>query len=239
MPEAVSSISDQVAAILAAAEQTAAQLRAEAEERLKARIAEADRAAENRVSAAEEEAAEIVRAAHEEATRIARDTVARAQAEADRIRMEASEAKEKATSEALEIVARAQENAEATTREATEAALKTRSEADERAREMIREARDVSGDVRADGVELADHVRQLGDSLRRNAERLLNDVQAVHSTYLAKIDKVDPSRSKLRAVDAGVSGRAGDRRARARDVVAGSGDELDVPEFIPRAPGSA
>src|SRR3984957_12913912 len=185
MPESGSSVSEQVAAILTAAEQTAAQLRAEAEVRLKARIAEADRAADNRVKAAEEEAAEIVRVAHDEATRVARDTVARAQAEADRIRMEASDAKEKATSEALEIVARAQENADQTLSEATEAALKTRSEADSKARELIRETREVSGNVRGDGVELADHVKQLGDSLRRNAERLLNDVQGVHSTYLS------------------------------------------------------
>jgi vacuolar-type H+-ATPase subunit H len=234
MPQAGSSVSDQVAAILAAAEQTAEQLRAEAEARLKSRIAEADRAAENRVSAAEEEAAEIVRVAHDEATRVARDTVARAQAEADRIRMEASDAKEKATSEALEIVARAQENADQTLSEATEAALKTRSEADSKARELIRETREVSGSVRGDGVELADHVKQLGDSLRRNAERLLNDVQAVHSTYLSQIDKVDPERTHLRTSPSASGGRASDRRPRGRG--ADSGDDLDVPEFIPRGP---
>jgi vacuolar-type H+-ATPase subunit H len=233
MSEAGSSVSDQVAAILAAAEQTAEQLRAEAEARLKSRIAEADRAAENRVSAAEEEAAEIVRVAHDEATQVARDTVARAQAEADRIRMEAGEAREKATSEALEIVARAQENADQTLSEATEAALKTRSEADGKARELMRETRDVSGTVRGDGVELADHVKQLGDSLRRNAERLLNDVQAVHSTYLSQIDKVDPARSQLRSLPSSSGGRSGERRPRGRDD---SGDELDVPEFIPRGP---
>jgi vacuolar-type H+-ATPase subunit H len=233
MAQSGNSVSAQVAAILAAAEETAQQLRAEAEERLRARIAEADRAAENRVRAAEEEAAEIVRAARDEATGVARDTVARAQAEADRIRMEAIEAREKATSEALEIVARAQENADETLREASEAALKTRSEADAKAREMIREAREVSGNVRADGAELAQHVKQLGDSLRRNAERLLGDVQGVHSTYLAQIDKVDPERTHLptpgsgrRAADAG--------RSRGRDL-AGS-DDLDVPEFIPRGP---
>jgi vacuolar-type H+-ATPase subunit H len=233
MSEAGSSVSDQVAAILAAAEQTAEQLRAEAEARLESRIAEADRAAENRVSAAEEEAAEIVRVAHDEATSVARDTVARAQAEADRIRMEAGEAREKATSEALEIVARAQENADQTLSEATEAALKTRSEADSKARELMREARDVSGNVRGDGVELADHVKQLGDSLRRNAERLLNDVQAVHSTYLSQIDKVDPARSQLRSLPS-AGGRSTSTRGRSRE--GDPGDDLDVPEFIPRGP---
>src|ERR1700728_2050766 len=105
MPEGGSSVSDQVAAILTAAETTAEQLRDEAEQRLRSRIAEADRAAENRIKAAEEEASEIVRAAHEEAVQVTRDTVARAQAEADRIRMEADEIKAKATGEAQAIVA--------------------------------------------------------------------------------------------------------------------------------------
>jgi vacuolar-type H+-ATPase subunit H len=146
--------------------------------------------------------------------------------------MQASEAKEKATSEALEIVARAQENADSTLAEASAAALKTRAEADEKARELMRSARDISGDVRADGVELADHVKQLGDSLRRNAERLLNDVQAVHSTYLDKIDRVDPSRSKLRTLNSGSGRRSGERSSRGREGE--SGDDLDVPEFIPR-----
>ena len=108
--------------------------------------------------------------------------------------------------------------------------MKTRSEADERARELMSEARQVSSDVRAGGTQLADHVRQLGDSLRSNAERLLRDVQAVHSAYLGEIDKVDPSRARLNALESSAGGRGG----RARD--GGSSDDLDVPEFIPRGP---
>jgi hypothetical protein len=87
--------------------------------------------------------------------------------------------------------------------------------------------------VRGDGAELADNVRQLGESLRRNAERLLNDVQAVHSTHLAQIDKVDPERTHLRTMPS-AGGRSGDRRARGRGP--DPGDDLDVPEFIPRGP---
>src|ERR1700744_3135663 len=146
MSEGGSSVSDQVAAILTAAETTAEQVRAEAEERLRARTAEADRAAENRIKAAEEEAGGIVRAAHDDATRIARDTGARAQAEADRIRMDAEEIKTKATGEVLEVVERPQENADEAIRGASDAALKTRSEADDKARELMREARQVAGD---------------------------------------------------------------------------------------------
>ena len=149
--------------------------------------------------------------------------------------MEADEAKNKATSEALEIVARAQENADETIREAADAALKTRSEADEKARELMREARQVAGDVRADGARArgATSVSWVM-SLRNNAERLLHDVQGVHSTFLSQIDKVDPSRSQLRGLQAGSGRRSSTGAGRLREADSDAGDDLDVPEFIPR-----
>ena len=61
---------ERVAAIVAAAEETAERLRLETEERARDRIAEAQRAADNRVRAAEEEAADAVRLAQTEATRL-------------------------------------------------------------------------------------------------------------------------------------------------------------------------
>lgn len=221
------SVSDQVAAIIAAAEQTAAELRDEAEARLRARIDEANRAAENRVKAAEDEAAEIVRAAHEDASRIGRDAVARAQSEADRIRMQAEEIKTTATGEALAVVARAQENAD-----------KVLSDANERARVMLRDARVIAGDIRTDGLTVVQNVRELGDSLRSNAERLLRDIQGVHATYLKAIDKVDPERSSMPrgsgsrgAAFGGGSGSGGPGPGAGREI---ADDDLDVPEFIPR-----
>jgi hypothetical protein len=93
----------------------------------------------------------------------------------------------------------------------------------------MREARQTAGDVRDDGAELADHVKQLGNSLRSNADRLLHDIQAVHSTFLAQIDKVDPSRTALNQAMRGSARHTSDRSR-----VNGEDDELDVPEFIPR-----
>jgi len=66
-------VSERVAAIIAAAEQTAEGLRKEAEERARERIAEADRAAEHRIRAAEDQAAEIRDAAEARAHEIVRE----------------------------------------------------------------------------------------------------------------------------------------------------------------------
>jgi vacuolar-type H+-ATPase subunit H len=221
------SVSDQVAAILRAAEESAEQIRQEAETRLRARIAEADRAAENRVKAAEDEAAEIIRGARGDAENIRKDAVARAQSEADRVRMEADELKENATSEALAIVARAQENAD-----------ETLTDAHERAREMLSDARLIAGEVQADGQLLASQVRELGDSMRSNADRLLRDVQAVHSTFLAQVDKLDPSRSALGPGPTRTNSRSSTPRggtSATSTPTRAPGEDLEVPEFIPRA----
>ena len=74
----------------------------------------------------------------------------------------------------------------------------------------------------------------MSNSLRSNAERLLGDVQRVHSRLVAQIERVE------RATGAGGGGRSGARR-RSRDESPDSpgprppvsDDGLDVPEFIP------
>jgi vacuolar-type H+-ATPase subunit H len=250
------SVHQRVAEIIAAAERTAEELRDEAESRVRARIAEGERAAQNRVKAAEDEATDLVKwakeeaersrsSAREEAARVvaeaegqARDIVAQAQAAADRILMEASEAKTAATGEALAIIARAQENADQTLREASDAAVKTRAESDEKARELLRGARETAGAVKGDGMEVVGNLRELGDSLRSNAERLLRDVQAIHSNMLAQIDRVDPERASQLRDNAGGRSRSGtsERARRTPPAAARSVEEpLDVPEFIPPA----
>ena len=50
-----------------------------------------------------------------------------------------------------------------------------------RARDVLRDARTAAGDVRTEGLEIVDNLREMGDSLRSNAERLLRDVQMIHS----------------------------------------------------------
>ena len=66
-------VSEQVAAIIAAAEQTAQALSEQAERRARERIAEADRAAEHRLKAAEADAQEIRRTAEARAEDIVRE----------------------------------------------------------------------------------------------------------------------------------------------------------------------
>jgi vacuolar-type H+-ATPase subunit H len=242
-------VHDRVGGIIEAAEAAAERLRLQTEESVRDRIAEGQRAAENRVQAAEEESADIVRWAHEEAARLrdsgrseaaqakaeatgeALTVVARAQDQAEIIRAEAAAAKTQATSEALAIVARAQDSADETLAEANGAATKAKTEAETRSRELLREARITAGDVRTEGLELVENLRQMGDSLRSNAERLLRDVQMIHSRMVAQIDRADGG--------AGATGVPGSsRRApdRGRSVMPGplaDGEVIEVPEFIP------
>jgi cell division septum initiation protein DivIVA len=66
-------VSEQVGAIVAAAERTAEELRAQADRLARKRTAEADRAAQERVSAAVTEAAEITTEARQQAEEILRE----------------------------------------------------------------------------------------------------------------------------------------------------------------------
>jgi cell division septum initiation protein DivIVA len=229
-----SGVDQRVAAILSAAEDAAEEIRRKAEQAMQERIAEGVRAAEHRVRAAEDEAAEIVAAARQDAARVreaaemdarrvveeatsrGRDEVARAHAEADRVRMEAGEAREQATGEALAVIARAQSEAERIQREA-----------EAKARELLKVARTAAGDVSIDGTQIVADLRELGDSLRSNAARLLRDVQALHSAMVASIDRVDPEHQHAPPVSALRGAAAGGAVRRSIDP------GLDVPEFIP------
>ena len=210
---------ERVASIVSAAEQAAERIRQQAEQRMDARIAEGERAANNRVLAAEEEAAEIVKWAQEEAARL-RET---GQAEAEK-------AVAQATSEAGQIIATAQESAQQTVSEANEAAAKLRADADERARAVWlawRDARTAASDARSEGLELVGNLREMGDSLRSNAERLLHDIQTIHSRMIAQIDRADGGAGRA-AAGSGTGARSLLPRDSAEEEV------LDVAEFIPR-----
>ncbi len=214
---------DRVQSIIAAAEEAAEQLRDEAEERLNARIAEGERAASYRVAAAEDEAREILELARAEAERLTR--AAHEQAEQERTT---------ATGEALSVVAKATEEAQTLITEATEAAERNRHEAEEYTRELLSDARFTAMTVRDEGLELVTNLRQMGDSLRANAERLLRDVQSVHSHMVARIDRAEGN-GKLPLQPRAGSGepaRSGTRRT--LDAAPDQGDLPDVPEFIPR-----
>ncbi len=223
---AASAAAQQVASIIEAAERTAEQIRAEAEKQVRQRIAEVQRAAENQVSAAEEEAEEILASAREEATRI------RAEAKA-----EAEQAVAKATDQGLEIMGRAGDDAEQTRAEAA----KEREETAWRAKELMRDASETAAGVDREAVHAVGNLRELGDSLRANAERLLKDVQTVHARMVAQIERVEaaagtatPARRSPRDGAGRSAGSGAERSGRARRPSPSDGDdELDVPEFLP------
>ncbi len=79
-----------------------------------------------------------------------------------------------------------------------------------------------------DGAEVSQNLRDLSASMRTNAERLLRDVRLTHGSMTARLDQAVPG------------GSAGSPRkdtslphARRRDHDE-PGDDLDVPEFMPR-----
>lgn len=193
-----------VAQIMRAAEEAAAELRMEAERRADARIAEATRAADMRVTAAEEEAAEILAEAQRQAT-VLHET---ATGEAARLR-------EEAAAQAARIVEEANQQASENQRIAEVFAKETRENAAQDARKQVSRARELAGEVLADGSEMSHNLRQLSESLRRNAETILLDVQRAHRAMTAALE------------DAGYDvPHAG---SRGTDPASG-----DVPEFIPR-----
>jgi hypothetical protein len=201
---------DRVGTIVAAAEQAAEQIRVRTEGRVRDRIAEADRAADYRVRAAESEALEIVKNALEQA----------------------EQSKTVATSEALRIVTKAREEAEATKTASTSQAAST-TKAKAQSREILGEARVVAADVRSEGMELVQNLREMGNSLRSNAELLLRDIQAVHSRMVSELDRVDGGGGQItppRAID---RESRPSRRPRAPERPAPIDGELDIPEFIP------
>ena len=64
-------------------------------------------------------------------------------------------------------------------------AIKARADAEERARRMVLDARATADGVRAEGMELVSNLREMGDVLRANAERLLHDIQSIHSRMVS------------------------------------------------------
>ena len=171
-------------------------------------IASAARHVEQIVQAAER-AAEELRA---EAEVRAAERIAEAERAAD-LRIRAAD------EEADEV------RAEALT--AAEAALEARHQAQVRAREQIAEARTAAREVLHEGETLSAHLRELSDSLRINAERLLRDIRLTHAELIARLDRADPggwSDAATGAAPARVPSSAPPEPSA----------DLDVPEFLPR-----
>ena len=106
-------------------------------------------------------------------------------------------------------------------------AIKARADAEERARRMVLDARATADGVRAEGMELVSNLREMGDVLRANAERLLHDIQSIHSRMVSDLERVDPGGGGDQAIGPGESSEDG-------PPASGAGDELEVPDFIPQ-----
>ena len=66
----------------------------------------------------------------------------------------------------------------------------------------------------------------MGDVLRSNAERLLHDIQTIHSRMVGDLDRVDPDAGSERVPAAEQEPEA--------EPEPGAADELQVPDFIPQ-----
>ena len=208
--------SARVASIVEAAERAAEELRGQTEQRARDRIAEAVRAADLRVEAAEAEAADLLATTRRTAdtlTSEAREAVAGIHAEAALIRQEADDY-------ALSARAEAALDAERMHGEAEERGKEIVAGAQADAREIIADAHAAAREVLRDGSELSGNLRELSDSLRTNADRLLRDVKLAHAHLTARLDDAAPG---------GAAPSARDTRP-----TAPADPDFDVPEFVPR-----
>ena len=226
----ISVASAKVAAIVEAAERAAEDLRLKTEEKVRERIAEADRAADLRVEAAEAEAREIKDAAKREAAAAqaeAREGVRQIHENATKVRDEAEARKAAAVAEAQQEAATVRADAEAYAED-----VKRSAKSD--ARDIIAEAHDAARGVLHDGTTLSGHLEELSDSLRRNAERLLNDVKLAHARLTADLDQATPAGAADPAPRASRGTDSTDGAPTARPSRrSGTDPDFDVPEFVP------
>jgi hypothetical protein len=95
------------------------------------------------------------------------------------------------------------------------------------------DARASADGVRAEGMELVSQLREMGDALRSNAERLLSDIQAIHSRMVRELDRVARGPDDPAAFDGEASAPAGDEVFDSQPTAPGE-DTLEVPDFVSR-----
>lgn len=213
----ISVASAKVAAIVEAAERAAEDLRLKTEARVRERIAEADRAADLRVEAAEAEAREIV----DSARRDAESLIMQARNGVQAVHDEAARARSEAEGDAARVRAEADDYGEG-----------ARQAARVDARAIVAEAQAAARGVLSDGTELSGHLNELSESLRRNAERLLNDVKLAHARLTADLDQAAPAGSVDTAPRASRGGEEEREREAAPPPRRGD-DDFEIPEFLP------
>jgi hypothetical protein len=225
----ISVASAKVAAIVEAAERAAEEMRLKTEEKVRARIAEADRAVELRVEAAEGEAREILDAARAAAAGVEAEARENVRAIHDR----AAEAREEAERHKAAVLAEASSEAERVRAEAEAYGKDARQAARDDARAIVSEAHAAARGVLEDGTELSGHLSELSESLRRNAERLLNDVKLAHARLTADLDQGAPAGSSIDSAPSVTRGDAAPSRPHPTRPSRPSDDDFEVPEFLP------
>jgi vacuolar-type H+-ATPase subunit H len=176
-------------------------------------VAAAERAAEELRATAERRALERIA----EAERAAAMRVQAADDEALQVRSEAR-------TEAEQLRDEAASEAGALRDEAARIALQARDRAAASVREQLAQARAAAREVLHDGEEISGHLRELGDALRVNAERLLLDVRLTHAELTSRLERVDPEAwNGAEPADAPTPATAPVERP----------PELDVTEFVP------
>src|SRR5262249_6842461 len=113
-------------------------------------------------------------------------------------------------------------------------------EAEERARGLQLDARATADGVRAEGMEIVSELRQMGDALRSNSERLLGDIQAIHSRMLSRLEGVEAPGTETSgegaerpSAPAGSGEPPNSEHSASSDEPASANDEeLELPDFI-------
>lgn len=131
---------------------------------------------------------------------------------------------------AAALIDAAQAEADRIRRAAESDAKRTRAEAEEHARRVVLDARASADGVRAEGMELVSNLREMGDVLRSNAERLLHDIQSIHTRMVGELSEVEPTGE---APEPGVGTHDG-APSHERHPAPQDEEALDVPDFVSR-----
>lgn len=129
---------------------------------------------------------------------------------------------------ANKVVESARQEATRLRSEAKADAARMREEAEEHARRLVLDARALADGVRAEGMEVVSNLRQISDTLRELSERVLEDVEAIHTRMVGELEGVDSGSRAPVAPDAESSPPAVEEPAGSSSAE----DELDVPDFV-------
>jgi vacuolar-type H+-ATPase subunit H len=204
--------------------------------RVAAIVEAAERAADELREQTRREAGERMAAADRDQA----DRLAQAEARAREILETAQREADDLVSEARDEAARLRAGAEGD-------AAGLRRDAEAQAREIVTGAHATARHVLHDGTALSEQLDQLSGSLRRNAERLLRDIQLAHEAMVAELDDAAAGHEATVGADAspdrddeeddvGAWHRDDDHESEtAAEAPATIRTDFGIPEFLPRS----